>query len=103
MPLYDYIDTRDHSKVELFRTVAKRDEVPPYLRRIIPHSFALLSSLDPHKNAHDTQKALAVLENQLGLPELERQTGFSSKQLKKVWFDEAEKPNPNEQPAPVGA
>lgn len=96
MPLYDYIDSRDNSKVELFRTIEKRDAVPNYLRRIIPHSFALLRPSDPHQMAHDTQKTLATLEDRLGISELERQTGFDAKTLKKVWFDEAEKPNPNE-------
>lgn len=103
MPLYDYIDSETGRKVELFRTVAERDNVPANLRRIIPHSFALLCPPDPYADAKGTQKALYQLEQQLGLPELERQTGFSRKQLKKVWFDEAEKPNPNDVAAPADA
>lgn len=96
MPLYEYIDTRTNTKVELFRTIAERDNVEPYLRRIIPHSFALVMPPNPFADVHGTQKTLAKLEDKLGLAELERQTGFDSKTLKKVWFDEAEKPNPNE-------
>ena len=93
MPLYDY-ERPDGTRVELFRTVAERDNVPAGLRRVVsrPAGRGLFTghAMDPTDADSAVPRAFKQLEEQMPRREIERQCGFSTAVLRRTWdFDKA--------------
>jgi len=85
MPIYEYEDRRTGEVVELFRNYSERDDVPKHLKRI-PSMPGLVYGFTPlPTDGESTIKALSKYEDSVGRQEIERQTGFSADELKKVW------------------
>jgi hypothetical protein len=88
MPIYEYEHRKTGARVELFRTVHGRDCVDPQLRRVFTTSAPGLFTgkvLDPTSAAAAVPRAFKQLENQIPRREIERQSGFSTKQITQAW------------------
>lgn len=88
MPLYEYENLRTGERLELFRTIARRDCVPRQLRRVVsltgrgPFTGRLE---DPRSAAVSVPRAFKQLEHTMPRERIERDSGFSVKQIKTAW------------------
>ena len=87
MPLYEFEDRATGRRRELFRTIARRNECPPNLQRVMARPACRIGKgvLDPSQADRAVPRALRALEQTMPSGELERQVGFSSKELKRIW------------------
>ena len=89
MPLYEYEEAGTGRVIELCRPVRLRDDCPPNLKRVISRTgrprISGQEAKDPSHADQAVPRALRELENTMPTSEVERQTGFSAKQLKKTW------------------
>lgn len=89
MPIYEFEDVRTGERVELFRTVARRDEVPKGLRRVISLTGRgpfTGQAIDPSSAAAAVPRAFRQVELS-GIPreKIERDSGFSVRDIKNTW------------------
>ncbi len=88
MPLYEYEDRLTGERIELFKPVRDRHNCPPNLMPVIsrPGRPRIGKGLpDPSHADQAVPRALREEEQRIGTSELARQSGFSARQLKKVW------------------
>jgi hypothetical protein len=90
MPIYQYYDKNNGEMVEMFREVARRDEVPPnYIRVRIPRSLAIFGTssapIDPTSAEGSVPRAFRQLEQKTSAREIARESGFSVDEIKRVW------------------
>ena len=96
MPLYEYVDKDTGTAVELIRSVARRDVVPHNLVRIpVPRKVGILGpAADFFTQEQKTQRGLKHMEETIGIREIERQSGYSARTLKRVWYEGPPDPEP---------
>lgn len=87
MPLYEYENTLTGKLVELSRPMRLRDDCPPHLKRVIGRTSCRVGpgAPDPSHADQAVPRALREIEQTMGPGQLEHQTGFSKKQLRKIW------------------
>lgn len=88
MPLYEYEEIATGNRIELFRTVEQRDQVPENLRRVVSLSGRgpFTGSLpDPRSADVAVPRAFRQLEATQPRDRIERECGFTVKQLKRTW------------------
>jgi hypothetical protein len=87
MPLYEFEERATGKRLELFRTIRDRDCCPPNLRRVMARPSCRIGkgAQDPTVADQAVPRALQSLEQTMPTSELERQTGFSTKELKRIW------------------
>lgn len=89
MPLYEYEDVKTGQRVELWRHVDDRDRVDKGLRRVIPlatgRGLFTGRAKDPTSADVAVPRAFRELEQTMPREQIERQSGFSVGQIKKVW------------------
>lgn len=88
MPLYEFENEKTGRTVELFRTVGRRDEVPPGFRRIVSRTSCRVvgqEALDPQSADSAIPRALKELEKTSGADRIARDAGYSVNQLKETW------------------
>lgn len=93
MPLYLYEDSRSGKVVELILPMARRDDVPSHLRRMMTCPAVAPCKGELQQRSEQRTHALQgfrEVEEKVGRTEIERLTGFSAKQIRRIW----EKPNP---------
>lgn len=89
MPVYQYKDMREGGIVELVRSVANRDKVPPYFKRVtVPSKLTVLGTgnnpRDPHGAVSQVPNALKSLSNNQ-VNDMVRESGMSVDKFKEVW------------------
>lgn len=88
MPIYEYEHRKTGKRVELFRPIHGRDRVEPELRRVFtvttrgPYTGA---ALDPSSAAAAVPRAFKQLENQIPREQIEKESGFTTKQITQAW------------------
>ncbi|MEW6303499.1 MAG: hypothetical protein AB1705_08520 [Verrucomicrobiota bacterium] len=94
MPLYEYVDTRTGNTVELIKPVAQRDQVPSHLRRVTVPRRLHVTFGAPWEMDVDVQmpKGLRQMEERIGVGRMERESGFTAKQLKQIWAEDQRRP-----------
>jgi hypothetical protein len=89
MPIYEYEDERTGRVVELSRPMRLRDDCPPHLQRVISRigrpRTGRAGLADPSQADQAVPRALRELECSMSTAEVERQTGFSAKEMKRIW------------------
>jgi hypothetical protein len=89
MPIYEYEDLKTGRLVELSRPMRLRDDCPPNLKRVVSRTgrprMGRDGLADPSHADQAVPRALRELENTMPSSEVERQTGFSAKQMKRIW------------------
>jgi hypothetical protein len=87
MPLYEYEETATGRRREMFRPMRFRDDCPPNLKRVLARPACRIGkgAMDPSVADRAVPRALRTLEETMPSGELERQVGFSSKELKRIW------------------
>lgn len=89
MPLYEYTSaTRTGQvRIELIRSVADRDRCPPGFRRVtVPARIGVARGLmDPGTPDMAVPRAFKEIEQRMGHDAIARQTGFSTKEVKRIW------------------
>lgn len=87
MPIYEYED-KAGNRVELFRTIERRDKVPAGLKRVVSVTGRgpfTGSAQDPTCAEAAVPRAFKELEQTMPRREIERQSGFTTKQIKEAW------------------
>jgi hypothetical protein len=86
MPRYDYLNLITGKTVELVRSIAERDAVPPHLKRqFVPPKAVVEKIMDPMDADVSSAKGIRDLERSHGAEFVSRETGFSERQLKAAW------------------
>lgn len=87
MPVYQYRDTKNGELVELVRSVALRDQVPPNYQRVtVPQRIAISgAAADPRSADSQVPRAFRQLEEKVGAREIVREGGWTVDQVKKIW------------------
>jgi hypothetical protein len=89
MPLYDYEDVGTGEITTLCRPVRLRDDCPPNLKRVISRvgrpRVGRGGLPDPSHADQAVPRALRQLEQTMPSSEVERQTGFSAREMKRIW------------------
>ena len=89
MPLYEYKDEATGRIVELNRPVRLRNVCPPNFKRVFSRTgrprIGNAGLPNPAHAAQAVPRALKEMENTMTTSEIERQTGFNHKQLKRTW------------------
>lgn len=87
MPTYDYLDRRTGRTVELVKSILDRDNVPPYLQRlVVPVKLRFDEKLpDPTDADIAAAKGIRDLEAKHGADFVHRELGFNNQQLRKTW------------------
>jgi hypothetical protein len=89
MPLYEYDDLNTGRRVELVLPVNRRDNAGPNLRRVTcPQRVCVTPGAiaDPHSADGMMPRAFKDLESSgVSAREIERQSGFSREQIKRIW------------------
>ena len=88
MPIYEYEDRVTGKRVELLKPVKERYDVPPNLMPVIslPGRPRIGAGVpDPSHAEQAVPRAFKECEQQLGTSEVERQSGFTAKQIKRAW------------------
>lgn len=89
MPIYEYEDKRTGRRCELARPMRFRDDCPPNLRRVVGcvsrPRIGRAGLADPSTADVAVPRALKQLEQTMTTSELARQTGFSVKEMKRIW------------------
>ena len=87
MPIYVFENERGEVREE-FRTVARRNDVPPGWRRITACRTATVipgAVLDPTSADAAVPRAFKELEATMPVAEIERRTGYSRNKIKETW------------------
>lgn len=87
MPIYEY-ENAAGERVEMFRPIARRDCGPKGFRRVINLTGRGLytgRALDPTSADVAVPRAFRALEATMPRDRIEKQTGFSVRQLKRTW------------------
>ena len=89
MPVYQYRDMREGGIVELVRSVANRDRVPPYFKRItVPVRLAVTGTStnprDPQSADVSVPRALKSLSGDR-VNAMIKESGFSADTFRKAW------------------
>lgn len=89
MPVYQYLDKRDGTTVDLVKPVAERDLVPDYLQRItVPQRVAVhgttSSPVCEHSADYQVPRGLKALSNNQ-VNEMVKESGFSRDKFKQLW------------------
>lgn len=82
MPIYQYYDAGTHRLLERRLPVAERDAFPG--RVPIPGRFFVCPREEPSPSS-SVLDGFRKVEQQLGTTALERQTGFRSAEVKRIW------------------
>lgn len=92
MPIYQYRERTSGRLVELWKPVARRDEVGPELERVtVPARVGVCGSLapvEPNTAAHSVPRAFRQYEldhPEKGTKQIEREVGFSREHIRRVW------------------
>jgi len=87
MPVYQYLDTTNNETVEMIRTVAERDNVPPNYKRVtVPQRVVVCGAArDPYIADTQVPRAFRQLEEKVSAREIVRESGFSVEEVKQVW------------------
>jgi hypothetical protein len=90
MPVYQYREVGTSNLVELVRSVAQRDSVPPGLERItVPARVAIggtsSSPADPDSCEAQVRRGYRALENKMPAEAIAKEGGFSVDQIKEAW------------------
>lgn len=88
MPIYEYEDVKTGERVELFRPVRLRFDCPPNLKRVISRTARPKigkGAPDPSHADQAVPRALKELEQTTRTSDIERGSGFTAKQLKRIW------------------
>jgi hypothetical protein len=90
MPVYQYREVGTARVVELVRTVAQRDSVPPGLIRItVPERLTVTGTtsnpIDPTSCDAQVKRAYRQLEDKMPAEAIAKEGGFSVEKIKEVW------------------
>jgi hypothetical protein len=90
MPIYQYRKVGTSQVVELLRTVAQRDSVPPGLIRItVPARVALFGTSsdarDEHSADYQVPRAYRQLEEKVGTSGVTKESVFSPSEVREAW------------------
>lgn len=88
MPIYEYLDKLTGELVELSKPIRLRDDCAPNLQRVMsrPARARIGAGVaDPSHADQAVPRALKEEEQRIGTSELERLSGFSAKQMKRIW------------------
>ena len=89
MPIYEYQNTRTGKTIELSRPMRFRDDCPPNLKRVVSCTakprIGRGGLPDPTHAAQAVPRALNQLEQTMPTSEVVRQSGFSVKEMKRIW------------------
>jgi len=87
MPIYEYENKLTGKLIELSRPMRLRDDCPKHLKRVIARTACRIGSgaEDPSHAAQSVPRALRECERTMQTSELERQSGFSVKEMKRIW------------------
>lgn len=90
MPLYEYQDTASGRVVELVKPVAQRDVVPRnFVRLTVPSRICVKCGREFTQDDQVLAGARKVEAN-MSSEEFQRETGYSAKEMKKVWENDHE-------------
>lgn len=87
MPIYE-CETAAGVRVEVWRPVSLRDDLPAGYRRVMPSRLGVIvgeGTPDPGAVAQAVPRALKQIEQTMGHDRMAAGTGFSTKQMKRVW------------------
>jgi hypothetical protein len=89
MPIYQY-ENGAGNLVELFRTIAERDQVPKGLKRVtVPARLAIFGTSNDPRDEHSADsavpKAYQELEEQTGGTAFLKESGFTRDQVRRAW------------------
>ena len=88
MPIYEYENTLTGERIEMFRPLGQKYNCPPDLLPVIslPGRPKIGAGVpDPSNADQAVPRAFREVEQQLGASEVERQSGFTAKQIRKAW------------------
>jgi hypothetical protein len=88
MPIYEYEEVTTGKRIELFQPVSRRNHAPDGFRRVIstcPGGLFTGRAADPTSADVAVPRAFKQLEQTMPRDRIERDCGFSAKELKRVW------------------
>jgi len=86
MPCYDYIEIATGKRVEKITTIALRDMVPGHRRIPVPPRVNTVGlAEDIHSQEYQTRQGLKDMETRYGRDRLQRESGFTTRQLQSAW------------------
>lgn len=87
MPIYEYLNTETGKIEERWLPVERRDDVPEHLKRVeVPRRLGFVAGLtDPIDSDVSVPKAFRQLEDSVDYREIEKQSGFSKDEIRRVW------------------
>ena len=88
MPLYEYEELDTGRLVELSRPMKLRDDCPPNLKRVMSRTSRPRvgrGPIDPATADAAVPRALKQLEETMPADQIARQSGFSTKEMKRIW------------------